>query len=222
VLVGAGSTLAISAVVGALVISGAFEGNGAEGPDPAATSVPGSTSGTTTSPEPTPEETEIPGVTIGTPENPYEPGDSFTILDDWTMTIGEVDTDTWPDLEAHFLETQPDKMDWYRPDPGMVYVSAPSSMVYTGEPKDQDRLRSVFVSHVATDGESIASNSCGSYGLAVDTFWPLDMPDEPRSEGVSCVEIPPARVEGGQWRISFDWIGPDGQYRTVYVYCKAS
>jgi hypothetical protein len=221
-LIAVGGVLVLGAAIGGLAISGAFEGDGADGPDPAATSVAGSTPGTTPSPEPTPEETEIPGVTVGTPENPYEPGDSVTILDDWTMTIGEVDTDTWPDLEPHFLETDPDDMDFYRPAPGMVYVSAPSSMVYTGEPKDQDRLKSVFVGHVAADGESIATNSCGSYGLAVEPFWPLNMPNEPRSEGVACVEIPPARVEGGQWRISFDWIEPDGQYRTVYVYYKAS
>jgi len=221
-VIAAGGVLAVVAAVGILVVSGALDGDGADGPDPAATTVAGSAAGATPTPEPTPEEAEIPGVTVGTPENPYEPGDSFTILDDWTMTIGEVDTDTWPDLEPHFLETDPDDMDFYRPDPGTVYVSAPSSVVYTGEPKDQDRLKSIFVGHVAADGATIATNSCGSYGLAVDTFWPLDMPEEPRSEGVACVEIPPARVEGGQWRIAIDLIDPEGQSRYVLVYYRAT
>jgi hypothetical protein len=221
-LIAVAGVLVVGAVVGVLKLSGAFEGDGAEGPDPAATSVPGATPGTTASPEPTPEETEIPGVTIGTPENPYEPGDSFVILDDWTMTIGEVDTDTWPDLEPHFLETRPHKMDQYQPEPGMVYVSAPSSVAYSGAPKNQDRLESISVYHLATDGTITSTNTCGDLGLAVEPYWPYKANEEPLIEGVPCVEIPPTQVPGGQWQIFVDWIEPDGQGNYVLVHYTAT
>ncbi|MBI9115880.1 hypothetical protein [Sanguibacter suaedae] len=218
-LVALAGALVVGAAAGALVISGAL-GDGSDGSDPATTPAAGTTPGPAASSEEA-EEAEVPGVTVGTPENPYGPGDTFVILDDWTMTIGETDTDSWPELEPQLQQTSPSTMDWYPPEPGMVYVSAPSSIVYNGDTDDQDRLNSITVSHLAADGTTTAINTCGRYGMAVETYWPGYVNEDPSAEGVPCVEIPPSQVAGGQWQIFIDWIGPDGRPDYVLVHYTA-
>ncbi|MEP7762637.1 hypothetical protein [Sanguibacter sp. 25GB23B1] len=218
-LVGAGVALA---VVGALALSGVFAGDGDDAPDPRASAGAGSTPSASTTPsaEPTPEE-DVPGVTIGTDENPYGPGDSFVMLDDWTITLGATDTDTWPDLEPGLRETWPDQIEQFQPAAGMVYVSAPANVTYTGDPAGLDRIESIVVEHVAADGTVSAINTCGDFGLAVDTFHPIDLDKEPVVEGVACVEVSPAQAADGRWRVFVDWIRPDGQGDYVEVFYTA-
>ena len=204
-------------VAGAVVLSGVFSGEGVDDPTAVGTTDAASTASASPTPsaEPTPEE-ELPGVTFGTAENPLAPGESFTMLDDWTITLGTTDLDTWPDLEPYFQETRPDKIDVYQPDPGTVYVSAPANVTYTGDPADQARLTDIVVDYVPADGENGAVNTCGNYGSAVERFE-VEL-DKDLIEGIACTAIPAAQAPGGQWRVFISWFTPEGQETYVDVF----
>jgi hypothetical protein len=176
---------------GILFAAGVFEGDGAPATaDPAATPAPTAS--------PTPE--EIPGETIGTPENPFRPGDSFTFFDDWTFTFGQTNTDAWPALASYYEETFPDELDDHEPGPGMVYLTAPVTMTYTGAPADQDNIM-IALHHVSTDGTETGNSSCGLLRRNFTRFVALDVRTKPVVEGSLCAEIPTENIPGGQWWI---------------------
>ena len=212
------TTLVVALVVaGALALSGVFAGDGSDDPtaDASTDAGPSPSASPTPSAEPTPEE-ELPGVTFGTAEDPLAPGESFTMLDDWTITLGATDLDTWPDLEPYWQQKWPDKMDQFQPDPGMVFVSVPAKVTYTGDPADQDRITDIVVDYLAADGENGIINICGHQGLAVERFN-VEL-DKTPIEGIACTAIPAAQAPGGQWRVFISWRTPAGQETYVDVF----
>lgn len=205
-------------IVATLALSGAFSSDAGDAGDPTPVASPETTPTPSTSPTPSPEPTpdeELPGVTFGTAEDPLAPGESFTMLDDWTITLGASDLDTWPDLEPHFLETRAHKIDQYQPDPGTVYVSTPATVTYAGDPADQDRISSIVVEYLAADGTVGTINTCGRYGLAVEPFNTIY--DEPFI-GTACTQLPATQAPGGQWRIFISWFTPEGQETYIDVF----
>ena len=206
-------------IVGALALSGAFSKDSSDSPTAGASTgaTPTPSTDPTPSSEPTPEG-DVPGVTIGTAENPYGPGDSFVMLDDWTFTLGATDLDSWPDLEPQLLQKWPTKIDQLKPDPGMVYVSAPASVTYSGDPADQDRMSLIVVEYLATDGTVGTINTCGNGGIAVEPFNTIN--DEP-FVGTACTQITPAQAAGGQWRVFISWFTPEGQETYIDVFYTA-
>lgn len=190
----------------ATVAFGLFVGGVFDGREETPTTATSPTAAPPPTPRPAPTPEEVPGTTIGTRENPYGPGDSFTILDDWTFTLGATDTDTWPDVAAYFEQHAADKLHLHQPAPGMVFVSAPATLTYTGSPEGRDRVDFFTVHHIAADGTESMINSCGRYGTSVEPFNTVY--EDPVVEGVPCVEVTPTQAIGGQWRVAV-WFGPD-------------
>ncbi|MEP7766161.1 hypothetical protein [Sanguibacter sp. 25GB23B1] len=212
-------TLAVLVVVlvaaGALFVSGVFTGDGDD-----ADASPTTPAATPTI-APTPE--EIPGKTIGTQANPYTPGDSFKFLDDWTFSLGTTDFDTWPDVGPALEQKFPDSIDSYRPGPGMVFVSAPMSMTYTGPPTYQGRITTITLHYMTADGTALPAGNCGVVGMSVEAFDVSDAVDLPAVEGAACAEITPEQAVGGQWRISLDFLneGDGTEYLRQIFYTAA-
>ena len=205
-------------VAGALALSGVFAGDGVDDPTADATTDAGPTPSATPSAEPTPED-ELPGVTFGTAERPLAPGESFTMLDDWTISLGATDLDTWPDIQPQLQQRWPSKMGSLEPNPGTVYVSVPAKVTYTGDPADQDRIILIVVEFLSADGTVGTINTCGNGGLAVE---PFDTIDEEPFEGTACTEIDPAQAAEGMWRVFVSWKQPDGARDFVHVYYGTS
>ena len=189
-------------VAGALFASGVFTGDGSDDPDASPTAP-----AATPSVAPTPE--EVPGKTIGTPTTPYAPGDSFVFLDDWTFTLGATDFDTWPDVGPALEQQWPDTIDTYLPEPGMVFVSAPMTMTYTGPPTYQGRITSIYLAYFTADGTELRVGNCGRYGDAVEAFDLSDAVDLPAVDGAACAEMTPEQAIGGQWRITLVYLKED-------------
>ncbi|MEP7763372.1 hypothetical protein [Sanguibacter sp. 25GB23B1] len=158
-------------------------------------------------------------MTVGTPENPYTGGESFTVLEDWTFTVGTSDTDAWPDVAAQW-DGQPD-VDQYQPDPGMVFVMAPASMTYTGPPTYQGRVKGFFVTFVTPDG-TLVYPKCGRYGTTFDSFDNSAVSDESSEDATFCAPVLPEQVEGGQWQVTMYTYDEDLTERLVEVYYAVS
>jgi hypothetical protein len=183
---------------GVLFAAGVFEGHGAPAAaDPAATPAP--TASATAG--------ETPGETIGTPENPFRPGDSFTFFDDWTFTVGETDTDAWPGLAPYYEEHFADEIYQHEPGPGMVYVTVPLSMAYTGGPSKQ-RHTMMAITHVSADGVETRAGMCGLAGGDFRVFDNMAVQRDPVVEGSLCAELLPTQVPGGQWWIYLSYWDP--------------
>jgi hypothetical protein len=193
-------TLGVVGVVAvALSASGVFEGDGAPGVDPGASSTSTSTS------SPTPQET--PDEPLGTPQNPLRPGDSFTFFDDWTFTLGETDTDAWPDLAPYYRERFPDEIHQHEPEPGMIYVTAEMTAVYDGPISKQDLLNTAL-HHVSVDGAETYVNGCRLAGGEGRRFDTTELRNQPVVEGYLCAEITPEQVPGGLWWIYLSYYDP--------------
>jgi hypothetical protein len=195
-------TLIASAVLvltgGALFVAGAFEGDGAPvAADPTVTSA--------SSAAQTPE--EIPGETIGTSENPFGPGDTFTFFDDWTFTFGATNPDTWPGLASYYEEHFPDKISQYEPEPGMVYVTVPVSMTYTGTEAKREHIL-MALNHVSAAGTETGNTDCGLTGRNYKRFESVTAKWSSELEGSLCAEIRPEDVPGGQWWIYLSYYDP--------------
>ena len=203
-------------VAGALFASGVFTGDGSDDPDASPTAP-------TATPSVTPTPEEVPGKTIGTPTTPYAPGDSFVFLDDWTFSLGATDFDTWPDVGPALEQMWPDTIDSYRPGPGMVFVSAPMSMTYTGPPTYQGRITTITLHYMTADGTGLPAGNCGVVGMSVEAFDVSDAVDLPAVEGAACAEMTPEQAVGGQWRISLDFLneGDGTEYLRQIFYTAA-
>lgn len=202
-------------VVGGLALAGVFSSDDGADHD--------QTSEASTSASATPQEPEVvPGKTIGTPEKPYAPGDSFVFLEDWTFTLGATDFDTWPDVEADLQARLPTMMDSFLPEPGMVFVSAPLSMTYTGPPTYQGRITSVYAQYVTVDGTELFTGNCGRYGDAVAPFDESDALEMASVAGAVCVEMTPEQAIGGQWRIEVDYVDGDSDVLFRHIYYTAA
>jgi len=208
--------VAVGAVVAVLFVSGVLD-PGSDRPVGGGSST-GTRNPTGTRASDVPEEV-VPGVTIGTPENPYTGGESFTVMEDWTFTVGASDTDAWPDIAAEW-DDRPD-VDQYQPHPGTVFVMAPASMTYTGPPSDQGRVKGFFVSYVAPDGALIHPH-CGRYGTTFDQFDNSTASDEPSEDASFCAQVLPEQVAGGLWQVSMFTYDDDLTERRVEVYYAVS
>lgn len=191
---------------GALALAGVFD----RGEDPS-TATGTDPTGTTAA---DPPEQEIPGETVGTPDNPYAPGDSFSILDDWTFSVGATDTDAWPEVAPRW-EGDAD-IDQYQPDPGTVYVKTDASAVFAGSPAEQHRVFGLTFTFVAPDG-TLVTEKCGRYGTVFETL--RNSADAVTTEsGAVCVQALPEQAEGGQWQVSLFYYDEDQREQYIKVY----
>lgn len=181
----------------------------------------GSTSRESDAPTTEPAEELIPGETIGTPENPYSPGDTV-VIEDWTFTLGETDTDSWPELVIEIKKTFPTLFDDFAPEPGMVYVTAPLTFTYTGPPETQNRANGFDVVHFGTDGTETQDGRCGEYSSSSgDRFDSTSIWRESSEEGVVCAQLSPERAEGGQWQLALFFWDHEGKDRLIDVFYTA-
>jgi hypothetical protein len=152
----------------------------------------------TISVSPTPTEEAEP---LGTRGNPVAVGVGAKHSDAsvWTYTVGETDSDAWPEISSVNQFSSP-------PEAGSAYIMLPVHLVVEDAPQivdGADPWASFEVSYVTAGGNSFDERSCTAVLPAPGSLYDVGlMFGGAEADFVSCVQVPAGDIAGGTWRIA--------------------